>query len=51
MMSLPDLYTLYKFFVQNYIGEKISPDEKIPWGQLHIKKGFVGKLSPDFPSK
>ncbi|KAI3747492.1 hypothetical protein L6452_09951 [Arctium lappa] len=25
----------------NYIGEIVSPDEKIPWAQYHIRKGFV----------
>ncbi|GJW39183.1 glutathione S-transferase zeta class-like protein [Tanacetum coccineum] len=28
---------------QNYIGELVSPDEKLPWAQYHIRKGFVGK--------
>ncbi|GJR68884.1 glutathione S-transferase zeta class-like protein [Tanacetum coccineum] len=27
----------------NYIGELVSPDEKLPWAQYHIRKGFVGK--------
>ncbi|KAJ9541095.1 hypothetical protein OSB04_027601 [Centaurea solstitialis] len=26
---------------QNYIGEIVSPDAKIPWAQYHIRKGFV----------
>ncbi|GJW83415.1 hypothetical protein Tco_0156560 [Tanacetum coccineum] len=25
----------------NYIGELVSPDEKLPWAQYHIRKGFV----------
>ncbi|XP_071735418.1 glutathione S-transferase zeta class-like [Rutidosis leptorrhynchoides] len=25
----------------NYIGELVSPDEKLPWAQHHIRKGFV----------
>lgn len=25
----------------NYIGELVSPDEKLPWAQCHIRKGFV----------
>ncbi|KAJ0703855.1 putative glutathione transferase [Helianthus annuus] len=29
--------------IVNYIGEIVGPDEKIPWAQSHIRKGFVGK--------
>ncbi|MFS8009633.1 putative glutathione transferase [Helianthus anomalus] len=25
----------------HYIGELVSPDEKLPWAQNHIRKGFV----------
>ncbi|CAH1436905.1 unnamed protein product [Lactuca virosa] len=25
----------------NYIGEIVGPEEKLPWAQLHIRKGFV----------
>lgn len=25
----------------NYIGELVNPDEKLPWAQHHIRKGFV----------
>ncbi|PWA88705.1 glutathione S-transferase [Artemisia annua] len=25
----------------NYIGELVGPDEKLPWAQYHIRKGFV----------
>ncbi|MBA0870007.1 hypothetical protein Goshw_006466, partial [Gossypium schwendimanii] len=30
--------------VQEYIEEKVSPDEKIPWTKVHIEKGFEVRL-------
>ncbi|XP_024974765.1 glutathione S-transferase zeta class-like [Cynara cardunculus var. scolymus] len=37
----------------NYIGEIVSPDEKIPWAQYHIRKGFVAleKLLTNYAGK
>ncbi|WCJ41925.1 Glutathione S-transferase [Euphorbia peplus] len=32
---------LQNLAVLNYIGEKVSPDEKVPWVQRHISKGFT----------
>ncbi|KAL1811739.1 hypothetical protein DCAR_0623868 [Daucus carota subsp. sativus] len=31
---------LHNLSVLKYIGEKVSPDEKLPWVQTHIRKGF-----------
>lgn len=30
---------------QNYIKEKVGPNETIPWVQSHIKKGFEGNTA------
>ncbi|KAK9073628.1 hypothetical protein SSX86_007952 [Deinandra increscens subsp. villosa] len=32
---------LQNMVLVNYIGEIVSPDEKLPWAQYHIGKGFV----------
>ncbi|KAL8240203.1 hypothetical protein R6Q59_013558 [Mikania micrantha] len=32
---------LQNLVLVNYIGELVSPDEKLPWAQYHIRKGFV----------
>nr|P57108.1 RecName: Full=Glutathione S-transferase zeta class [Euphorbia esula]AAF72197.1 glutathione S-transferase [Euphorbia esula] len=32
---------LQNLAVLNFIGEKVSPDEKVPWVQRHISKGFA----------
>ncbi|KAK2993632.1 hypothetical protein RJ640_019272, partial [Escallonia rubra] len=39
--------------VLKYIGEKVSPDEKIPWVQHHIGNGFAAleKLLKDYSGK
>ncbi|KDP32464.1 hypothetical protein JCGZ_13389 [Jatropha curcas] len=39
--------------VLKFIGEKISPDEKIPWVQYHVQKGFAAleKLLKDHAGK
>nr|XP_043631421.1 glutathione S-transferase zeta class-like [Erigeron canadensis]XP_043631423.1 glutathione S-transferase zeta class-like [Erigeron canadensis] len=39
--------------VVNYIGELVSPEEKLPWGQYHIRKGFVAieKLLANYAGK
>lgn len=31
------------FNLQKYIGEKVSPDEVVPWVRSQIEKGFAGK--------
>ncbi|MCL7047694.1 hypothetical protein MKW94_024782 [Papaver nudicaule] len=45
---------LQNLSILRYIGEKIGEDEKIPWVQQHIGKGFAGKLmsifNPNDPS-
>ncbi|KAK1410693.1 hypothetical protein QVD17_37232 [Tagetes erecta] len=37
----------------NYISEVVSPDEKVPWAQYHIKNGFVAleKLLVNYAAK
>jgi hypothetical protein len=30
--------------LQKYIEKKISPDEKLPWVQSVIRKGFTGEI-------
>jgi len=30
--------------LQKYIEEKVSPDEKLPWVQSVIRKGFTGEI-------
>ncbi|KAK2993633.1 hypothetical protein RJ640_019273 [Escallonia rubra] len=39
--------------IQKYIGEKVGPDEKIPWVQHHIGNGFTAleKLLNDYSGK
>ncbi|KAK2978941.1 hypothetical protein RJ640_008722 [Escallonia rubra] len=39
--------------IQKYIGEKVGPDEKIPWVQHHIGNGFAAleKLLNDYSGK
>ncbi|KAM0038840.1 putative glutathione transferase [Helianthus debilis subsp. tardiflorus] len=39
--------------IVNYIGEIVGPDEKIPWAQSHIRKGFVAleKLLVNYAAK
>ncbi|XP_022895615.1 glutathione S-transferase 2-like [Olea europaea var. sylvestris] len=39
--------------VLGYIQEKLGPDEKIPWGQTHIRKGFAAleKLLENYAGK
>jgi len=32
------------FTLQNYIGEKVGPDEKLPWAQSIIRRGFKGEV-------
>ncbi|GAB2284003.1 Glutathione S-transferase zeta-1 [Dionaea muscipula] len=32
---------LQNLHVLKYIGEKVSPDEKVTWGRYHIKNGFA----------
>ncbi|XP_050227361.1 glutathione S-transferase zeta class-like [Mercurialis annua] len=32
---------LQNLAVLKYIGEKVSPDERVPWVQFHIQKGFT----------
>ncbi|XLS93363.1 hypothetical protein HN51_069371 [Arachis hypogaea] len=29
------------YYLQNYIGEKVGPDEKLPWVQGVLRKGFT----------
>lgn len=31
-------------YLQNYIGEKVGPDEKLPWAQSVIRRGFIGEV-------
>ncbi|KAM7470160.1 hypothetical protein LguiA_008343 [Lonicera macranthoides] len=44
---------LQNLAVLNYIGEKVGPDEKVPWAQYHIQKGFAAleKLLKDHAGK
>ena len=30
--------------LQNYIGEKVGPDEKLRWAQSVIRRGFTGEV-------
>lgn len=39
------------FYLQKYIGEKVSPDERLPWVQHQIGNGFAGKFPPNWPSQ
>nr|XP_025652202.1 glutathione S-transferase zeta class-like [Arachis hypogaea] len=32
---------LQNYYLQNYIGEKVGPDEKLPWVQGVLRKGFT----------
>lgn len=47
------IHPLHNVTVLKYIGEKVSPDEKIPWVQSHIRKGFVAleKLLNNYAGK
>ncbi|KAL4386340.1 hypothetical protein GQ457_09G008380 [Hibiscus cannabinus] len=44
---------LQNLAVLNYIEEKVSPDEKVPWVKFHIEKGFgaLEKLLKDHAGK
>ncbi|KAL8098224.1 glutathione S-transferase zeta class-like isoform X1 [Apium graveolens] len=35
------IHPLHNLSVLKYIGEKVSPDAKLPWVQSHIRKGFA----------
>lgn len=39
------LFILVLLYLQKYIEEKIGPDEKLPWTQRVIGKGFTGEVS------
>nr|XP_043632409.1 glutathione S-transferase zeta class-like [Erigeron canadensis] len=44
---------LQNLVLVNYIGELVSPDEKLPWAQYHIRNGFVAveKLLVNYAGK
>ncbi|RZB54503.1 Glutathione S-transferase zeta class isoform J [Glycine soja] len=35
---------LHNLSLLNYIGEKVGPDEKLPWAQSIIRRGFKGEV-------
>ncbi|XP_061357255.1 glutathione S-transferase zeta class-like [Gastrolobium bilobum] len=35
------IHPLHNLSVLNYIGEKVGPDEKLPWAQSIIRRGFT----------
>ncbi|XP_022895612.1 glutathione S-transferase zeta class-like [Olea europaea var. sylvestris] len=48
-----NIQPLRNLLVLGYIQEKLGPDEKIPWGQTHIRKGFAAleKLLENYAGK
>ncbi|KAL1811738.1 hypothetical protein ACET3Z_021803 [Daucus carota] len=47
------ILSLHNLSVLTYIGEKFGPDERLPWVQFHIRKGFTAleKLLSDHAGK
>ena len=37
--------------LQKYIDEKVGPDEKLPWVQSVLTKGFTGEVCPSCLAK